>query len=100
MVYEGNAWLGYDHRFRQAVAVNPQMQWSRTDTDLWHLAFTSMVKRPRCAHCSSLTHKSAHCGWAQDSPLQHQTQAAGITPKVILNLITVAFVDSGTEIHV
>ena len=68
MVYEGNAWLGYDRRFRQAVAVNPQMQWSRTDTDLWHLAFTSMVKRPRCAHCSSLTHKSAHCGWAQDSP--------------------------------
>ena len=68
MVYEGNAWLGYDRRFRQAVAVNPQMQWSRTDTDLWHLAFTSMIKRPRCAHCSSLTHKSAHCGWAQDSP--------------------------------
>ena len=67
MVYEGNAWLGYDRRFRQAAAVNPQMQWSKTDTDLWHLAFTGMVKRPRCAHCLSLTHKSAHCGWAQDS---------------------------------
>ena len=69
MVYEGNAWLGYDRRFRQAAAVNPQMQWSKTDTDLWHLAFTGMVKRPRCAHCLSLTHKSAHCGWAQDSPV-------------------------------
>ena len=34
MVYEGNAWLGYDRRFRQAAAVNPQMQWSKTDTDL------------------------------------------------------------------
>ena len=28
IVYEGNAWLGYDRRFRQAAAVNPQMQWS------------------------------------------------------------------------
>ena len=27
MVYEGNAWLGYNHRFRQAAAcaVNPQI---------------------------------------------------------------------------
>ena len=68
IVYEGNAWLGYDRRFRQAAAVNPQMQWSKTDTDLWHLAFTGMVKRPRCVHCLSLSHKSAHCSWAQDTP--------------------------------
>ena len=68
MVYEGNAWLGYDRRFRQAAAANPNMQWSKTDTDLWHLAFTGMVKRPRCVHCLSLTYKSSQCNWAQEAP--------------------------------
>ena len=64
MVYEGNAWLGYDRRFRQAAA---NMQWSKTDTDLWHLAFTGMVKRARCVHCLSFSHKSSQCNWASDS---------------------------------
>ena len=68
MVYEGNAWLGYDRRFRQAAAANPNMQWSKTDTDLWHLAFTGMVKRPRCVHYLSLSHKSSQCHWAQEAP--------------------------------
>ena len=60
-------WLGYDRRFRQTVAANPHMQWSKTDTYLWHLAFTGMVKRPRYVHCLSLTHKSSQCNWAQDT---------------------------------
>ena len=47
---------------------NPHMQWSKTDTDLWHLAFTGIVKRPKCLHCLSLTHKSSQCNSAQDTP--------------------------------
>ena len=39
MVYEGNAWLGYDRRFRQAAAATPHMQWSKTDTDFVALGF-------------------------------------------------------------
>ena len=54
MVYEGNWWLGYDRRFRQDAAAR-------------HLAFTGAVKRSRCVHCLSLTHKSPQCNWA-DTP--------------------------------
>ena len=67
MVYEGNAWLGYDRRFRQAAAANPGTQWSKTDIDLWHLAFTGAVKRSRCMHCLSLSHKFYQCNWASES---------------------------------
>ena len=77
MVYEGNAWLGYDRRFRQAAAANPHMQWSKTDTDLWHLAFTGMIQRPRCVHCLSLTHKSPQCNWAQDTPEMPSSPKSG-----------------------
>ena len=66
MVYKGNAWLGYDRRFRQAAAAAPHKQWSKIDTDLWHLAFTGMARRTRCVHCLSLTHKSSQCSWADE----------------------------------
>ena len=33
MVYEGNAWLGYDRRFRQAVAV---ISYRDVSVDNWH----------------------------------------------------------------
>ena len=67
MVYEGNAWLGYDRRFRQAAAATPDKQWSKTDTDLWHLAFTGMARRTMCVHCLSLAHKSSQCNWADEA---------------------------------
>ena len=99
MVYEGNAWLGYDRRFRQAAAANPHMQWSKTDTDLWHLAFTGMIQRPRCVHCLSLTHKSPQCNWAQDTPEMPSSPKSGnwyYSP----NIRAVVFADPGTEILV
>lgn len=46
IVHKGNAWLGYDHWFRQAAAANPNMQWSKTDTDLWHLVLQAWQKGP------------------------------------------------------
>ena len=60
MVYEGNAWIGYDRQFGQAAEANLDTQWSKTDTDLWYLAFIGAVKRSRCTHCLSLSHKSYH----------------------------------------
>jgi len=68
MEYEGNAWLGYDRRFRQAAAANPDTQWSRIDPTLWNLAFAGHAKKVRCTHCFSLTHKSSQCDWAPDLP--------------------------------
>ena len=53
------------------------MQWSKTDTNLQHLAFTGIVKRPRCVHCLSLTHKSSQCNWAQDTPEMPSSSKSG-----------------------
>ena len=59
---------------RRAAVANLNMQWSKTDTDLWHLAFTGMAKRARCA-LLSLSHKSFQCNWAQN------TQEMPLSPK-------------------
>jgi len=62
--FEGNAWLGYDRRFRQNAAAEPNIKWGTIDTDLWRIAFAGRVKRARCTHCFSLYHSSAQCDWA------------------------------------
>jgi len=37
MEYEGDAWLGYDRRFRQRAASNPQASWAKSDSTLWYM---------------------------------------------------------------
>ena len=37
--YEGDGWLGYDHRFRQNAAASPDAIWARIDPTLWDMAF-------------------------------------------------------------
>ena len=63
MEYSGEAWLGYDRRFRQRAAADPSMSWAKIDPTLWSLAFSGRAKASRCRHCFNLTHASADCGW-------------------------------------
>jgi len=63
MEYAGDAWLGYDRRFRQRAAADPSTSWAVIDTTLWNLAFSGKAKASRCKHCFSLTHTSAECEW-------------------------------------
>ena len=65
MVYKGNAWLGYECLFRQLAAGNPDAQWSKIDTDLWHLLFTGAVKISRRIKSY---HNSYQCNWTPESP--------------------------------
>ena len=44
MEYAGDGWLGYDRRFRMAVAGNPSINWATIDTTLWNLAFSGKGK--------------------------------------------------------
>lgn len=78
IVHEGNAWLGYDNWFRQAAAAaNPNMQWSKTDTDLWHPVLQAWQKGQVCALLESEP---------QVIPMQSGSLAAGFilkeTPKL------------------
>ena len=46
MVYEENAWQGYDCQFRQAAAATPNKQWSKTDNDLQHTHLKAWQGKP------------------------------------------------------
>ena len=37
---KGTAWMKYDRLFRQAAAVNPQLQWHRREQDIWLMSVT------------------------------------------------------------
>ena len=67
MEYDGEAWLGYDLRFRQRAASDQKTVWSQSDSMLWDLAFSGKAKANRCCYCFSLTHSSPQCEWAPDS---------------------------------
>ena len=76
MENEGDAWLGYDCRFRQIAASKPNLAWAQLDPTLRNLAFSGATKVARCSHCFSLTHASKECDWApQDPPQQAQQQS-------------------------
>ena len=64
MEYAGDAWLGYDRRFRQRAAADLGMSWAKIDPTLWSLAFSGRAKASRCKYCFSLTHTSANCEWS------------------------------------
>ena len=64
--YQGDAWMGYDRRFRQRAAANPHTSWSTIDTTLWNLAFAGKARAACCNHCFSLSHASNQCEWAPD----------------------------------
>ena len=85
MEYAGNGWMGYDRRFRQVAAANPNIVWAQIVTTLWNLAFSGKARAVRCKFCFSLSHTSAECNWApeqgplplgshyQEQPITHPT---------------------------
>ena len=68
MEYKGDGWLGYDRRFRQNAAADPDVVWARLDPTLWNIAFAGRGSNARCSYCFSLTHPSSECEWAPPVP--------------------------------
>ena len=75
MEYAGDGWLGYDRRFRQRAAANPDAVWARIDPTLWNIAFAGQGRASRCRFCFSLSHHSEDCDWAP-SPTKNPPQEA------------------------
>ena len=76
MEYSGDAWLGYDRRFRQCAATDATQNWVIIDPTLWNLAFSGKARAARCKFCFSLSRGSSDCAWATDQP----TSQAARTP--------------------
>ena len=64
--YSGDAWQGYDRRFRQRAASTTKTEWATIDPTLWNLAFTGHANARRCKHCFSLHHSHDSCDWAPE----------------------------------
>ena len=69
MEYSGDAWLGYDQRFRQCAATDATNNWAIIDPTLWNLAFSRKARAARCKFCFSLSHASSDCAWETDQPI-------------------------------
>ena len=68
MEYTGDYWMGYDRRFRQITASQPDRSWASIDPTLWHLAFAGQAKKTvRCMHCFSLSHHSMTANLLQEA---------------------------------
>ena len=72
MVYEGNAWLGYDRRFRQAAAVNPRPGCSFLNCKYKHIC-SLCVKNPASGDKS---HKAVLCPYHSRPPGTNTTSSS------------------------
>ena len=60
--YEGLAWVAYDRQYRREALARKDLNWSATNSRLYNEAFTGRAKAiPRCCHCLSDSHTTAHC---------------------------------------
>ena len=60
--FEGLGWFAYDRAFRRQVATTKNLQWSKTDSTLFSLAFTGKAKQiTMCDLCFSTNHGTAQC---------------------------------------
>eukprot|EP00731_Ephydatia_muelleri_P025274 Em0017g357a len=60
--YEGVAWVAYDRQYRREALARKDTNWSATNSRLYNEAFTGRTKMiPRCRHCVSDCHITAHC---------------------------------------
>ena len=50
MEYSGDAWLGYDIRFRQCAATDTTKNWAIIDPTLWNLAFSGKARATLAAN--------------------------------------------------
>ena len=71
--YEGLAWVAYDRQYRREALARKDLNWSATNSRLYNEAFTGRAKAiPRCRHCLSDSHTTAHC--SLDTTLGTPTQ--------------------------
>lgn len=70
--YEGLGWFSYDRAFRRQAANTKNLQWSKTDSTLFSLAFTGKAKQvATCEMCFSTNHTTRQCpDVMQFSPFQ------------------------------
>jgi len=64
MEFEGEGYIGYDHRFRQATT--PGEPWARIDSTFWNMAFPCARRCTRCIYCFGINHSSADCSHTPD----------------------------------
>ena len=74
MEYKGDCRMGYDQRFRQTTASQPDRSWASIDLTLWNLAFAGQAKTARCMHYFSLSHHSNDCDFASRGKPQRSNQ--------------------------
>ena len=66
MEFEGENWLGYDHRFRKAST--PGESWAKIDSTLSNMSFPDTKCRAHCIYCFGVTHCSVDYSHAPDCP--------------------------------
>lgn len=60
--FEGLGWFNYDRAFRRQAATLRTLNWSKTDSTLFSLAFTGKAKKASsCELCFSSNHSTAQC---------------------------------------
>lgn len=83
MKYEGDGWLGYDHRFRQRAAAMPDAVWARIEPTLWNIAFAGKARAACCKDCFSLTHPTEDYEWAPQKAANFHTQPTNTIPATL-----------------
>ena len=59
--YAGPSWIAYDRAFRQHVANNPDVPWTKVDEELFSIFLRSAPARDACYSCSGMGHIAQHC---------------------------------------
>ena len=77
MEYSGDAWLGYDIRFRQCAATDTTKNWAIVDPTFWNLAFSGKARATCCKFCFSLSHVSSDCAWTTGQSTSQMSASSG-----------------------
>ena len=60
--FEGLGWFNYDRAFRRQAATRRSLNWSKTDSTLFSLAFTGKARKAAsCELCFSSNHPTHQC---------------------------------------
>ena len=95
MEYKGDCWMGYDHRFWQITASQPDRSWASIDPTLWNLAFAGQAKLHNV--CTALASRTTQTTTSLLKEASHNVP----TNSFLLNIAhnTGQSASSGTRIH-
>ena len=80
--YARPSWIAYDRAFRQHVANNPDVSWTRVDDELFSLFLRSAPARDACYSCSGIGPIAQECpsvSTAQRSSHAPRSRAQGVS---------------------